>query len=76
MALPITFDEATTLTGGEAFAVAGCVPVIVYFALATKLRLLYGPGTIAMAFSVVVESIETGPVYRVEASVGVHPSIV
>ena len=40
------------------------------------LRPKYGAGAIAMALSVVVESIVIGPVYRFDDAVGVHPSVV
>ena len=74
MALPVAIDEAT-IADVEAFDGGRCVPLIVYWALATILRrTVYGP--IAIACSVVVESIVTGPVYRVDDVVGVHPSVV
>src|SRR5271156_3522584 len=48
--------------------------LITYCALFTRLRPPYG--TIAIACSVVVELIATGPKYRFEFTVGVHPSVV
>jgi hypothetical protein len=39
-------------------------------------RLRVHPGAKAIAWIVVVELMAMGPVYRVEAIVGVHPSVV